>query len=67
MVEKNMTDEKNKLAAQEKSKILKRLGHISRELNKLSSKMSRLKDVEDMTDYEVIEALQKSRQWGLSY
>ena len=65
MVDKNVADEKIKLAAQEKSKVLKKLGHISREMSKLNSKMSRLKDVEDMTDDEVIEALQKSRQWDL--
>ena len=65
MVDKNVADEKIKLAAQEKSKVLKRLGHISREMSKLNSQMSRLKDVEDMTDDEVIEALQKSRQWDL--
>ena len=61
MVDKNVADEKIKLAAQEKSKVLKRLGHVSCEVEMLSSKMSRLKDVEDMTDDEVIEALQKSR------
>ena len=65
LVDKNVTDEKIKFATQEKSKVLKRLGHVSREVEMLSSKMSRLKDVDEMTDDEISEALQNSKEWVL--
>ena len=45
-----------------KIKVLKKLGQISSEMKKLSSRISRLKEVEDMTEDEIVEALQKSRQ-----
>ena len=36
MVDKNATDEKIRLAAQEKSKVLKRLGYVSRVVEMLN-------------------------------
>ena len=53
MADKYATAEK-KLAAQERNKVLKRLGHVSREVEMLSSKMSKLKNVDEMTDDEII-------------
>ena len=65
MVDRKMADEKKRLADQEKIKVLKKLGQISSEMKKLSSRISRLKEVDDMTEDEIVEALQKSRQWEL--
>jgi len=60
-IDENVINEKNKLAAREK--ILKRMELVSCDANDLSLKISKLEDINCMTDNEVKVALRKSREW----
>ena len=54
-----------KKLAVDQGRILKRIAHARREADALNFKLSRLKDVDDMTEYEIGCALHESRKWDL--
>ena len=54
-----------KKLAVDQGRILKRIAHVRREADALSFKLSRLKDVDGMTEYEIGCALHESRKWDL--
>ena len=64
MVDMEKANEKKQLVADARSKILKRLEHVSRDAEELSSKIFRLKDVNEMTEHEISIALLDSIKWN---
>ena len=62
-VDENVVNEKKKLAAKEK--ILKRMDLVSCDADDLSSKISKVVNVNCMTDDEVQAALLESREWKM--
>ena len=63
MVDVETANEKKRLAADSRNKILKRIKYVRHEAKALSLRISKHKDVENMTEHEVRKAVLESVKW----